>query len=100
MSDPFLKTPQCPSRSERNSIVRLPEDIFRDLLTAKIIPEKNVKTCSRSPKVFTGTAGRPSQDVDKEPLAALLLDVGFNVGQIAELLEVGKKTIETNCFEK
>ena len=76
-----------------DSNVRLPEDIFRDLLTAKRILEKTVKTCSRTPMVFTGAAGRPSYDISKEQLEALL-DVGFNVGQIAEMLQVGKKTIE------
>ena len=76
-----------------DSNVRLPEDIFRDLLTAKSILEKSVKTCSQTPMVFTGTVGRPSYDISKEQLEALL-DVGFNVGQIAEMLQVGKRTIE------
>ena len=43
--------------------------------------------------VFTGAVGRPSYDISKEQLEALL-DVGFNVGQIAEMLQVGKRTIE------
>ena len=76
-----------------DSNVRLPEDIFRDLLTAKSILEKSVKTCSRTPMVFTGAVGRPSYDISKEQLEALL-DVGFNVGQIAGMLQVGKRTIE------
>ena len=42
--------------------------------------------------VFTGAAGHPSYDISKEQLEALL-DVGFNVGQIAEMLQVGKRTI-------
>ena len=75
-----------------DSNVRLPEDIFRDLLTAKRILEKGVKTCSRAPMVFTGAVKRP-YDISKEQLGALL-DVGFNVGQIAEMLQVGKRTIE------
>lgn len=76
-----------------DSNVRIPQDIFRDLLTAKRILEKNVKTCSRTPKVFTGTAGRPSYDISREQLEGLL-GIGFNVSQIAEILQVGKRTIE------
>ena len=52
-----------------------------------------IKTCSRTPKVLTGTAGRPSYNIPKEQLE-VLLDVGFNIGEIAELFQVGKTTIE------
>ena len=76
-----------------DSNVRIPQHFFCDLLTAKGILQNKAKVCSRTPKVLTGTAGRPSYDISKEQLEALL-DVGFNVGQIAELLQVGKRTIE------
>ena len=39
-----------------DSNVRKPQYIFCDLLTAKRILQNNVKTCSRTPKVLTGTA--------------------------------------------
>ena len=40
----------------------------------------------RTRKVFTGTDECPSCDISKEPLEALLLGVGFNAVQIAEML--------------
>jgi hypothetical protein len=43
--------------------------------------------------IHHGTAGCLSYDISKEELEALL-DVGFNVGQIAEMLQVGKRTTE------
>ena len=81
-----------------DSVLRLSEDIFRDILSAKKILENISKSHSRTPRVFSGTWGRPSYDLRQDQLQALL-DVGFNVGQIAELLQVSKRTIERRLQE-
>ena len=79
-----------------DSVVGLSEDIFRDILSAKGILE-NISR-SRTTRIFSGAPGRPSYDVAQDQLQALI-DVGFNVGQIAELLQVSKRTIERRLAE-
>ena len=81
-----------------DSVVRLSEDIFRDFLSAKRLLENVSKTRSRVPKNISGVSGRPSYSLTQYQLQALV-DVGFNVGQIAELLQVSKSTIERRLVE-
>ena len=76
-----------------DSIVRLSEDIFRDILSAKKLLENISKSRSRIPLNISGIPGRPSYSLTQCQLQALI-DVGFNVGEIAELLQVSKSTIE------
>lgn len=81
-----------------DSVVRLSEDIFCDILSAKKILENISTSRSRTPKIFSGTPGRPSYSLRQDQLLALV-DVGFNVSQIAELLQVSKRTIERRFVE-
>lgn len=81
-----------------DSVVRLSEDIFRDILAAKRILENISRSHSRTPRIFSGIPGRPSYDLIANQLQALL-EVGFNVGQIADLLQVSKRTIERRLAE-
>lgn len=76
-----------------DSVVRLSDDIFRDILAAKRILENISISHSRTPRIFSGIPGRPSYDLTANQLQAHV-DMGFNVGQIAELLQVLKRTIE------
>ena len=81
-----------------DSVVRLSEDIFRDILSAKRILEHISTSRSRTPKNNSGVPGRPSYSLTQQQLRALI-DVGFNVGQIAEMLQVSKSTIERRLME-
>ena len=53
---------------------------------------------SRTPKNNSGVPGRPSYSLTQQQLRALI-DVGFNVGQIAEMRQVSKSTIERRLVE-
>ena len=76
-----------------DSALRLPENIFRDALNAKVLLESIAKSRSRTPRLFSGVRGRPSYGVAQQQIESLL-DVGFKVGEIADLLQVSKRTIE------
>ena len=81
-----------------DSAIRLPEDISRYISTAKRIIENSSSTSSGTPRILTGVPGRPSYDINKDQLQPLI-DLGFNVPQISELLQVSKRTIERRLAE-
>ena len=61
---------------------------------------KDDQTSSRgdTPRIFTGSRGRPKYVVQKEQLESLL-EVGFSVPLISSLLAVSKRTIERRMAE-
>ena len=76
-----------------DSSIRLPEDIYRDISTAKKIIEKSSSTSTRTPWIQTNMPGRPSYDIPQEQIQSLI-DLGFKVTQISELLHVSTRTVE------
>ena len=76
-----------------DSSIRLPEDIYRDISTAKKIIEKSSSTSTRTPRIHTNMPGRPSYDIPQEQVQSLI-GLGFKVPQISELLHVSTRTVE------
>lgn len=81
-----------------DSVTRLPENIYQEISAAKRIIENSHSTSTRTPRIFTGVPGRPCYDINENQLQSLL-DVGFNIPQISELLQVSKRTIERRLAE-
>eukprot|EP00794_Sanderia_malayensis_P016381 gene16381-18020_t len=76
-----------------DSITKLPEEFYSDLFTARGWVEAFCKSSSQTPFIHNGFRGRPSYYITELQLLSLL-DLGFAVPQICELLRVSVRTIE------
>ena len=81
-----------------DSVMRLPEDVYRDISAARRIIENSSATSARTPRVNTNMPGRPSYDISEEQLQSLI-DLAFTIPQISELLDVSTRTIERRLAE-
>ena len=85
------------SRTTVNS-GELPDSVVAGIgLTISCLQEQQEvvtrRSCSRVARTFTGRPGRPSFQVEEEQLS-YLVESGFTVLQISELLEVSIRTVE------
>ena len=82
-----------------DSVTRLPDDVYRDISSAKRIIENASSTSARTPRIITNMPGRrPSYDINEDQLRSLI-DLRFTVPQISELLHVSTRTIERRLAE-
>ena len=81
-----------------DSVMRLPEDVYRDISAARRIIENSSATSARTLRVNTNMPGRPSYEISEDQLQSLI-DLGFTVPQISVLLHVSTRTIERRLSE-
>lgn len=74
-----------------DSFTRIPEDIYDEISSARRLIERKSNVSTRAPQINTNLPGRPSYDISREQLQ-FLIDVGFNVPQIKDLLHVSTRT--------
>ena len=78
--------------------MRLPDDVYRNISSARNILKNLSRTSARTPRVNTSIRGRPSYDITQDQLQSLI-SLRFTVPQIAELLQISTRTIERRLAE-
>ena len=68
-----------------DSLMRLADDVYRNISSARNILKNLSRTSARTPRVNTSIRGRPSYDITQDQLQSLI-SLRFTVPQIAELL--------------
>ena len=70
-----------------DSVMRLPEDVYRDISAARRIIENSSATSARTLRVNTNMPGRPSYEISEDQFQSLI-DLGLTFPQISVLLHV------------
>ena len=78
--------------------MRLPDDVYRNISSARNILKNLSRTSARTPRVNTSIRGRPSYDTTQDQPQSLI-SLRFTVPQIAELLQVSTRAIERRLAE-
>ena len=112
VQDSIQRLDSCQQQDDYSSLVLRLEYLNRTIVNSGELPDSVVagiglairclqeqqeavtrRSCSRVARTFTGRPGRPSFQVVEEQLS-YLVESGFTVPQISELLEVSIRTVE------
>ena len=112
VQDSIQRLDSCQQQDDYSSLVLRLEYLNRTIVNSGELPDSVVagiglatrclqeqqeavtrRNCSRVARTFTGRPGRPSFQVVEEQLS-YLVESGFTVPQISELLEVSIRTVE------
>ena len=72
---------------------KVPEEVFAELFQARRIIEGYVSKFTRVPQLQSNSRGRPSYHITEEQLVSMI-DLGFTVPQMAQMLQVSTRTLE------
>lgn len=79
--------------SSLDSLIGVPDDVYRDISPATRIVENSTLASARTPRANNTMQGRPSFDITQDQLQSLIV-LRFTVPQISNLLQVLTRTIE------
>ena len=74
-------------------IAKVPEEVYSHISQARRIMEQSCSVSKRVPLTQTSIRGRPSYDLPEKQLASLI-ELGFSVPQMSNMLQISKRTIQ------